>query len=246
VLVLAAAVGGGAFVLVSIVVGARLLGLAARTRQLPELVIGAGLLLMAGISYPALTVAQTLGESPGLQTGLTLASSLASLLGQTLIATFNWRVFRSEERWPALLTAAIAAWMVSLWLWQAFGPGWGSFARTHQGPWALQQGCSIVTMGWGTLESSLYYAKLKRRLSLGLADPLVTDRLRLWAIAMGSSFTTTAIATSLRTAGVPMTGEVTGLFVGPLGLISATAMWLAFFPPHRYSNWVLARAGAGA
>ena len=34
--------------------------------------------------------------------------------------------------------------------------------------------------------------------------------------------------------------------VGPLGVASAVAMWLAFLPPQRYVNWVLARAGAGA
>jgi len=246
VLVLAAAVGGGAFVLVSIAVGAKLLALASRTRQLPELTVGAGLLLMAGISYPALTVGQMLGDSPGLRAALMGASGLASLLGQTGIAIFTWRVFRAEERWPAALTGALAAAMASFWTWQALGPGWSSFSQKPRDPWSLQQVCSLLTLGWGSLESTLYYAKLKRRLALGLADPLITDRLRLWAIAMGSAFATTGIASALRTAGVPMTGEVTGLFVGPLGVVSAAAMWLAFVPPHRYSNWVLARAGAGA
>ena len=104
----------------------------------------------------------------------------------------------------------------------------------------------FLGMGWGGTESILYYAKLKKRLALGLADPLVTDRLRLWGIAMGCAFASTAIAGALRAAGVKMTGEVTGLFVGPLGIASAAAMWLAFLPPHRYVNWVLARARAGA
>jgi hypothetical protein len=201
---------------------------------------------MAGLSYPGLTLAPMLGGTPRLQIGLMAASGLASLLGQTLIATFNWRVFRPEERWPALLTTGICAGMSLLWLLQTFVTGWASFARAQQGPWALAQTCSLVTMGWGGLESVLYYAKLKRRLALGLADPLVADRLRLWATAMCSAFFTTAIASGLRLSGVPMTGEVTGLFVGPLGVISAAAMWLAFLPPHRYVNWVLARAGAGA
>lgn len=245
-LIVAAAIGGGAFVLVSLIVGVRLLALASRTRQLPEFAIGSGLVLLAGISYPALTAGFMLGESPGLQAVVMGASGLASVLGQTGIAIFNWRVFRAAERGPAGLAVAVAAGMTALWLWQALGPGWGAFARTQRGPWALQQWCSIVTMGWGGLESILYYAKLRKRLVLGLADPLVTDRLRLWAIAMGAAFASTLIAGVLRTAGFQMTGEVTGLFVGPLGVASAAAMWLAFLPPQRYVNWVLARAGAGA
>jgi len=43
-----------------------------------------------------------------------------------------------------------------------------------------------------------------------------------------------------------MTLEVTGLFVGPLGVLSAAAMWLAFIPPQRYLDWVLAHAGTEA
>ena len=245
-LIVAAAVGGGAFVLVSLIVGVRLLALAARTHQLPEFAIGAGLVLLAGISYPALTAGFMLRESPGLQAFVVGLSGLASVLGQTGIAIFNWRVFRPGDVWPAGLALFVAAGMTALWLWQSLGPGFASFARTQQGPWALQQWCSIVTMGWGGLESTAYYGKLQKRLALGLADVLVTDRLRLWAIAMGAAFLSTAIATVLRAAGFQMTGEVTGLFVGPLGVASAAAMWLAFLPPQRYVNWVLARAGAGA
>lgn len=244
--ILAAAIGGGAFVLVSTVVGVRLLALASRSRQLPELAIGAGLLLMAGIGYPALTVGLMLREAPDLQAALVAVSGLAGVFGQTGVAIFNWRVFRPEERWPFLVTFAIGAGSATIWLWQGFGPGWSSFARTQHGPWSLQQLCGFVTMGWGSFESILYYTKLKKRLALGLADPLVTDRLRLWGIAMGCAFASTAIAGVLRASGVKMTGEVTGLFVGPLGIASAAAMWLAFLPPHRYVNWVLARAGAGA
>jgi hypothetical protein len=246
VLIVAAAIGGGAFVLASLIVGVRLLALASRTHQLPELAIGAGLVLLAGISYPALTAGFMLGESPGLQASVMGLSGVASVLGQTGIAIFNWRVFRPAEHWPALLATGVAAGMTALWLWQALGPGFASFARDQQGPWALQQWCSIVTMGWGGLESIAYYGKLRKRLALGLADPLVTDRLRLWAIAMGAAFSSTGIAALLRAAGFQMTGEVTGLFVGPLGVASAVAMWLAFLPPQRYVNWVLARAGAGA
>ena len=37
-----------------------------------------------------------------------------------------------------------------------------------------------------------------------------------------------------------------GLSVGPLGVLSAGLMWLAFIPPQRYLDWVLAHAGTEA
>ena len=62
---LLAQLGGGAFTLVCLLIGLRLLLLAARTRHLPELLIGAGLFLMAGIGYPLSSIARQL---PGLAT----------------------------------------------------------------------------------------------------------------------------------------------------------------------------------
>ena len=49
---LLAAAGGGAFVLVSLVIGVRVVWLAHRTRGLAELSMGLGLLLMGGLGYP--------------------------------------------------------------------------------------------------------------------------------------------------------------------------------------------------
>jgi hypothetical protein len=53
-----AAFGGLAFVLASLVLGVRLLALAARTRRLPEVCIGLALLLMGGLAYPLIMTAR--------------------------------------------------------------------------------------------------------------------------------------------------------------------------------------------
>ena len=53
-----AAIGGGAFVLVSLVIGVRVMWLARRTRGLPEFAMALGLLLMGGLGYPILILAQ--------------------------------------------------------------------------------------------------------------------------------------------------------------------------------------------
>jgi hypothetical protein len=47
-----------------------------------------------------------------------------------------------------------------------------------------------------------------------------------------------------RAAGHALDPRAMGILLGPLGLISAGTMWLAFLPPERYLRWVAARAGA--
>jgi hypothetical protein len=239
-----AAIGGGAFVLASLVVSLRLLALARRTRELPEFLIGLGLLLMGGIGYPLSTLARLSSDDLGLQAALFACHGLLSLTGQSAVALFNWRVFRRDESWGRAFALGYIALMSTLVVWQTLSPGWRAFARAEQGPWTLLPALSLVVLGWAGAESLGYYAKLKKRLALGLAEAVTTDRLRLWAIAMLAAFTTSLLVQLLRLMGVKMTGEVTGLIVGPLGVVSASAMWLAFLPPKRYVDRVLARAAA--
>jgi hypothetical protein len=239
-----AAIGGGAFVLASLVVSLRLLALARHTRQLPEFLIGLGLLLMGGIGYPLSTLARLI-DGPALQAGLFAFHALLSLVGQSAVALFTWRVFRRDEAWARTFAVGFMVLMSALMLWQTADPGWAAYAQEERGPWGpLLPAFSLVVLGWAGIESLLYYQKLRKRLALGLAEAVTTDRLRLWAVAMLAAFMTSLLVQVVRSMGVAMTGSVTGLIVGPLGIVSASAMWLAFLPPQRYVDWVLARAGA--
>jgi hypothetical protein len=241
-----AAIGGLAFVVGSLVVGGRLLLLARRTRQLPETLIGLSLFLLGGLGYPLLSVWQSLGETPGLQVVVCVAHALLNLVGQTAQVFFAWLVFRRAETWAAALCAIYTATIVGLFAWQTLSPGWGEFVRSGNGPWRFLFGHIFFSLSWMSFEPLAYHAKLKKRLALGLADPVTTDRLRLWGFATVCALATTAISWVLQAGGVSMTMSVTGLFVGPLGVLSAAAMWLAFIPPQRYLDWVLARAGTEA
>jgi hypothetical protein len=245
-LLVVAAIGGGAFVLGSLVVGGRLLWLARRTRELPEALIGLSLLLLGGLAYPLHSVWEALDALPGLQLALCVLHALLNLVGQCAQVFFAWLVFRRHDAWAAGICAAYTAALVLLFLWQAWTPGWGAFVREGAGPWGYLMFPILFSLGWMTFEPLAYHAKLEKRLALGLADPVTADRLRLWGLASLCALLTTFIGFALRQAGVSMTMEVTGLFVGPLGVLSAGLMWLAFIPPRRYLDWVLARAGTEA
>jgi hypothetical protein len=86
-------------------------------------------------------------------------------------------------------------------------------------------------------------------LAFVLGSLVVGGRLLLLArrtVASLCALVTTSIGLVLQAAGTERTLSVTGLFVGPLGVLSAAGMWLAFIPPQRYLDWVLARAGTEA
>jgi hypothetical protein len=238
-----AALGGGAFVLASFLVSARLLALAARTRELPELLVGTNLALSGALGYP-IAMAAKVAPDPELQAALVVLHGLVMIVGQSSVVFFNWRVFRPAEAWARRLSVAYPVLLTALFAWQTASPGWTAMAQHAAGPWRVLPYFTLFGLAWAGTESLLFHAKLRRRLSLGLADPVTTDRLRLWAIAMLSAFAITATSLLLRELGVPMTPMLSAVVVGPLGLLAATAMWLAFLSPRRYRSWVGARIAA--
>ena len=84
---------------------------------------------------------------------------------------------------------------------------------------------------------------LRRRIPLGLADPIVANRVLLWAIASG--VVVLQYAYSIGVVYVTPPGEHAignpGIISG-LGLVAGVLILLAFFPPRAYHRWISARA----
>jgi hypothetical protein len=242
-LVVLAAIGGGAFFLASCVVSVRLLLLARRTRGLPEALVGTGLLLLGAIGYPLAIAVPMSADRPSLQLGFMLAHATLQTLGQGSIVLFTWRVFRADAGWARGVVVAFFAGIAALAAWQAVGPGWPSFAATQSGPWVYLSAFTLFSLGWAGAEALLYHRKLVLRLALGLADAVAADRMRLWSISILSAFAISALVAAMRASGHAIDPRAMGVFLGPLGIVSAGSMWLAFLPPARYLRWVEARAG---
>ena len=228
-----AALGGGAFIVVSLALGVRLMLLARRTGQLPEFAVGCALLLEGGVGYLTTSLARgapELGVLP--RVSLAAVGMACMVLGTSGIAVFNWKVFRADCPWTPHAVALVGLALVACFAWQAFTPGF--LAAADNGGAGLH-GIEIVTgavLAWASFESIAYALKLQKRVRLGLADPLVADRVRLWAFAMVSS----QILNHLSIAAVAMGGDLVtwaygGAVVFVLGLVAALSMWLAFLPP---------------
>jgi hypothetical protein len=214
-----------------LVIGVRLLILAARTHELPELLMGISFVL-AGAVASVLDVARQLSaESPGLERPLAQASLATLHLGIGCVALFTWRVFRPRDA----LGWALAALCLSGLALGGAGEATGPFLRPGDAPhvwfW-ISLASRIATYGWAGVESFAYWVLLRRRERLGLADPLVANRLLLWVIA-----TATILVVWVRLLVLAATGFVgaqTNAFTTALVVLCAAAIWLAFFPPEAW------------
>jgi hypothetical protein len=243
-----AIVAGLLSMLTSLAVGLRLIRLAGRTRQAPELLIGVSMVLM-GFGWSSLAAAgrQAEGLSDPARIGVLVAAAICAILGTTCLSMFNWRVFRPGVTWAGVLTGAVALSLSAVCLAQSLAPGWLVFAREEQGPWRYVTWIGFLNYVWSALEAWRQQQMMTRRQRLGLVDPVVLDRVRLWTITMLAAVVASLMFGTLQLLGIPVGGTPIGLgLTAIISLISATTMCLAFAPPTAYIESVRRRAPAAA
>ena len=244
---LLAAVGGLSFVAASFVVGLRLLLLSRRTREFPEFAIGLALFLMGGIGYPMTASARMVPSlSEDVRVGVFVFSFSLNWIGTVLMALFNLRVFRPKEAWARGFVVAIAVSLFASFALESFSPGLRAATLRNEGlGLRLYMGTMGIPLAWGAYESLRYWELLRRRGRLGLADPVVADRMRLWSIGTLCAYAINVSTTVAALFGIDFVVTSLGaLVIAPLGLVAAGSMWLAFIPPAAYLRRVASRAAA--
>jgi hypothetical protein len=234
------------FVLVGGLVGAKLLLLARRTRQLPELAVGLGVFLVAFVSYP-LSLASLSPDLPSLGAKLLYAAgALTSAVGSASIYVFTWKVFRPDARWARVLTlAAIAAIFVFGAVSVLRVAGAASPAEVFRDRLSVAR--NVVTgfsYLWTAVESLRYFGLLRRRMVLGLADPVVSNRFLLWGVSGVSATLGISVSTAVILLGKAGAGmhPVSMLAVGIAGFTSSVSLYLAFLPPQAWLRFVAGEA----
>lgn len=245
------ALAGAVFVITCSVVGGRLLWLAWKTRELPELCIGAGLLSVVGLGFP-LIVASGMGPRAVVELSLPLlAIGLGFVaLGTVCLYAFTWRVFRPRNPWAKRIVvgAALGLVVVVVGSVRAF-----TLARPEQ--LSMDTGLDwlvwtrVAILGaylWTGIESYNHYRMARRRLSLGLAEPVVTNRLLLWSLTGGIEVAINAVDLVLQLRGVNLMVDPRAMAVTAIGGVMASAMmYLTFLPPKAYLGWVRGRYAHG-
>jgi hypothetical protein len=225
--------------IVTLIVGIRLLLVARRTRQLPELLYGIAF-VSTGVGQAFPQIGQRLiWTEPGL-----LATTLDTLffgvfvVGSLSLWLVTTRVFRPGVAWASRL-----CWAGCLVTLAAYGLRMldGDFAAAVTSTRGLLA-CYVLRLllfGWVSFEAFRWHALLRKRMALGLADPVATNQILLWGVSGIAAWAASlAITIAIFVRGVhpldwmPALGVIMASVV-----VTGGGMWCAFFPP----DWLRAR-----
>ncbi len=233
-----------AYCVTALVIGVRLVCLARRTRGLPEFMIGSSLLSGAMIGYPATVVSQLLAsESPALAWPVGAAGSIGLAVSTACVLIAWWKIYHATTRWGPWVVFAWAVLIAAVLVLELgrsgaeLGPG--------ANPWEpyrmIVQGGVFLATAWSGFR---YHARIRRRVRIGLADPVVANRIWLWTIA--ASGVTLQCGYILV---VPLLNSIFDAlrwmpaFYGVLGLFLALCITRAFYPTEAYLRRIRRRAG---
>ena len=226
--------------LVNLIVGVRLLALSVRNAQTPECLLSVAFLFWA-LSYLLYGAPCVFLRDEALIPPLFLFGSLLTLhLGTITIAVFTRAVFRNQERWALWLVAGMVGCLIvgvagSVWE----GDWGGEYPLSHPWWWVARVGSAAPYVWMGT-ESLAQYVKARRRRQLGLCTPQVCNCFLLWGLA-GALWVILEVVEGVDYIVYQSTGQWSdSLFVltGCFEAVPAGFIWLVFFPPTFYRNWI--------
>ena len=232
-------VGLGAFLVACTIVGIRLLLLWRRTRELPELAIGLAFLLGGALGYVPVVIATAVPDLPDRIATATFATGILALdVGAGALWLFTWRVFHPADPWAKRLFIAAIVLLLGTFVGQVATGGFSGTAYVH----SLWYWAGFLTrasaFAWAAVESLRYHSALRKRARLGLAARSDVDVFLAWGVATTSAFlifVLTALGIAMGDRELPVLVRVAQSFAG---LVAAGSIWLTFFPPALYTQFV--------
>ncbi len=217
--------------------GARLVLLGARTGEAPERLLGASFAMfgVSGILY-AVAVFETFSA---IETPINFAARVTYLPSALLIAVFTARVFRPDGRWARWLVRGVAVLVVAGVGGSALRGDWEGFSLSNGWFWLEWVGYTLP-FGWAAAEAFPRYLQARRRVSVGLCEPSVCNRMLLWSL-----FGLIQLLGCVVVIGQYAAYERENVFspswdilYGGITLAALVVMWFAFFPPKIYVRWI--------
>jgi hypothetical protein len=247
--------------LLSAIIGVRLVRLARSAAAGPEIWLALYFLLAAFLGMGLSNFVYMSWADAGMALPERLAAILnagylfGTTAGMGCLYVFTRLTFRHDARWARVLVGAVTAVMVVGYA--GIGVS-GDFALSlvpgtaYWVTWAARTSVFL----WLLIESFRYWGMLRRRLRLGLVDPLVANRFLLWGmwstvmLSMGQVdplarvwYVTTIGAGAQWDPALGRPIVVTLVTAtSTLGIAAMTTLYLTFFPTRAFRRWIAARA----
>jgi len=222
--------------LVYLIAGVRLLRLSVLTKEIPERLLGASFLLM-GVGSLLYSLAM-FSHFEAWWEPLNFSGRVSWVVASTLVAIFTQRVFRKEERWSSWIVYATVALFITGVGGSAMSGDWEGFSPSSGWYW-LELAGYMLPVTWTCIEAASEHIWARRRLKVGLCEPLVCNRLLLWAsfaaLQLGGLVVSYFQYAEFERGGVFTPGWD---YLYSAALVSSLVMmWIAFFPPTFYRRW---------
>jgi hypothetical protein len=236
--------GGVVAGLVCLIAGVRLIRLSCRSLKPPEFLLGLSFSLW-GLAYvcwqiPIATVDQPLTQP------LFFAGRVFTCAATIFFASFVWTGFRNDVRWAKYLVIAIALGVFAGVAGSIAVGDWEGIRPLSNPWWWADWAAAFVALSWVGVEGFINYLNARRRVRLGLCDPLVCNRYLIWGITgivwavfygmvalQNIEFETQAVW-SIAMDRANSVADITGVAL----------VWLIFFPPRFYQRWIAGAAPA--
>jgi hypothetical protein len=225
-------------------VGARLLRLAHRTREIPERLLGL-YFVATGVSYTVYFIPDFLG-SPAFAGAWQFASRLAYLFAVVAILTFTRVAFRPDDRWAKGLVGLLTLVMCGGLMTSAAHGAWRT--GVESAGWWLEFGGYSAALVWFAWEAFSAWTGARKRMRIGLCDGVVVDRFFLVALfgAFQVGGCVAEVAMEFQYAASHAVSTLADAALGAMELAGITILWLAFLSPEWYQRWVSRRLSAAA
>jgi hypothetical protein len=221
-----------------VLVGIDLIRRARETRGLPEFFLGLAF-VFNGLSYLFTDLPDFIGNEAILSEFSYIGRIFAALCALT-IAAFTWRVFRAEAGWAKWVFWADGVLLVVGFTVSALEGDWeGTYPLTYTGFWFEWLG-GILPFVWFAVESLSAYSRSRRRVRIGLGDPLVSNRFLLIGIygALAASTYAVYLWMYIEYERHGVWSDPVGALLGAVEVVSLAALWISFASPAFYRRWV--------
>jgi hypothetical protein len=229
-----------------VVASAAILHLAMRTRQRPEGLLGTAFLLI-GIGYLFFQIPYIPGNE-ALMEPFSLIGRIGIAAGISVLAIFTQLVFRNDAAWAWWLARGCIAFMfLGITVSCLEGDLEGYLFLSGWGVWITWL-AEVIPLAWIMLEGLYQHASAARRVEFGLSDHMVANRFLLWG-CFGIAQLGAMLVEIPMNIGYELNGSVapwTDAVAGITEYASIGLIWLAFFPPKPYRNWIASRAREAA